>query len=112
MSSLTPYSSQRPRLAPPSLTIRSRAVRGRRRHPDKNITLDIGTPAGRFVHAFAKTIKVSEVVSTTIEVMGLDPNERFDLVHEGEVLDPNRPLVSYHFEDGARLELVATGSGV
>lgn len=79
---------------------------------DQDITLDIGTPAGRFVQEFPKTTKVSDVIAITIEAMSLDPNEQFDLVHEGTVLDRNRPIVSYHFDDGTRLELVATGSGV
>ena len=79
---------------------------------DQYITLDIGTPAGRFVQEFPKTTKVGDVITAAIEAMNLDPNEQFDLVHEGAVLDRNRPVVSYHFGDGTRLELVATGSGV
>jgi hypothetical protein len=79
---------------------------------DHEITLDIATPAGLFVHDFAKTTKVAEVIKTAIEAKGLDASERFDLVYQGNVLPPERPLVSFPLEDGAKLELVATGSGV
>ncbi len=80
---------------------------------DKDTTLDIATPAGAFTQTFPKTTKVSEVIQVAIERMGLDPNEQFDLVHDGQVLQPvERPLVSFGLEDGDQVELVATGSGV
>lgn len=80
---------------------------------DKDITLDIATPAGAFTETFPKTTKIEEVIQVAIARMGLDPNERFDLVHDGQVLQPvERPLVSFGLEDGDQVELVATGSGV
>lgn len=80
---------------------------------DHEITLNIATPKGVYVHDFPKTTKISEVIAMTIDAVGLDAGERFDLVYEGTVLQPTeRPLVSFGLPDGAKLELVATGSGV
>lgn len=80
---------------------------------DKDITLNIATPAGAFTETFPKTTKVEEVVKVAIERMHLNPGEHFDLVHNGQVLQPTeRPLVSFGLKDGDKVELVATGSGV
>ena len=78
-----------------------------------SITLNIATPAGAFTETFPKTTKVEEVIKTAIHRMKLDPHEHFDLVHNGQVLEPvERPLVSFGLKDGDKVELVATGSGV
>ena len=54
-----------------------------------------------------------QVLHDVCSQMQLDPHGRFDLVHEGTVLQPTeRPIVSFGLKDGAKLELVATGSGV
>lgn len=80
---------------------------------DQNITLNIATPKGVYTADFRKTTKIEEVIAATVAAMHLDPNEHFDLVHNGTVLQPiERPLVSFDLTDGANLELVATGSGV
>lgn len=45
--------------------------------------------------------------------MGLAAGDQFDLAYNGEILEPTeRPLVSFRLEDGAELDLVATGSAV
>lgn len=81
--------------------------------PNNDITLNIATPAGPFTETFPKTTKVKKVIEVAITRMGLDPNEQFDLVHNGQVLQPvERPLVSFGLEDGDQVELVATGAGV
>lgn len=81
--------------------------------PPDDITLNIATPAGLFTETFAKTAKVEEVIAAAIAAKNLDPGEPFELSLNGEPLVPvDRPLVSFGLEDGANLELVATGSGV
>lgn len=80
---------------------------------DQDITLDIATPRGPFVGEFPKTTKVAEVINTVVSAVGLTLGEQFELVYNGAVLQPTeRPIVSFGLEDGAKLELVATGSGV
>lgn len=77
------------------------------------ITVDIATPRGVFHGEFPKTAKVEEVISAVITQMGLDGGDAFDLVFNGQVLQPiQRPLVSFGIEGSVKLELVATGSGV
>lgn len=79
----------------------------------KTIELEIATPKGVFRGAFDKTTKVSEVIETVINDMELDGGDSFELAHSGTVLEPKeRPLVSFGIECGAKLELIATGSGV
>lgn len=80
---------------------------------DQDITLNIATPAGAFTETFDKNTKVSEVIALAIQRMNLSPTEQFDLYHSGTQLQPvERPLVSFHLQDGDEVELVATGSGV
>lgn len=82
--------------------------------PNKqDIQLSIATPTGVYDWAGPKTTKVEEVIAQTIQAMGLDGGDKFELVHQGKVLSPvERPLVSFGIETGAKLELVATGTGV
>lgn len=80
---------------------------------DDDLTLGIATPAGLFTGTFRKTTKVKEVIATVVEQMGLAAGDQFDLAYNGEILEPTeRPLVSFRLEDGAELDLVATGSAV
>lgn len=77
------------------------------------VTLQIATPKGVYTESFKKTTKVQDVIRTVIEKMKLDGGDKFDLVHNGAVLQPvERPLVSFGLEGTVKLELVATGSGV
>jgi len=80
--------------------------------PD-DITLEIATPNGIYTTTVPKTTKVSEVIAAAVEDRQLADGDSFDLVHEGEVLQPvERPLVSFGLSGHVQLELVATGSGV
>ena len=77
------------------------------------VKLEIATPKGVFRGAFDKTTKVEEVIKTVVSEMDLDGSDSFELAYNGTVLEPKeRPLVSFGIECGARLELIATGSGV
>lgn len=79
----------------------------------EQITLEVATPSGVFTGSFPKTAKVEDVIEAVVEAQGLADGDAFELVHDGEVLQPaNRPLVSFGLEGTVMLELVATGSGV
>ncbi|MCC6179452.1 MAG: hypothetical protein IT305_29435 [Chloroflexi bacterium] len=80
---------------------------------DPDLTLNIATPAGLYTATFPKTAKVSEVIVAVVEAMSLADGDAFELAWNGEVLQPTtRPLVSFGLEDGAQLDLVATGAAV
>jgi hypothetical protein len=77
------------------------------------IELDIATPRGVYEGRFDKTVKIAEVIATVVAAKGLVAGDRFELVHNGHVLQPaDRPLVSFGLSGKVKLELVATGSGV
>lgn len=79
----------------------------------EQVTLEIATPKGMFTGTFPRTTKVADVISAVVEGMSLDGDDVFELVHDGEILQPvERPLVSFGLEGTVQLELVATGSGV
>ena len=79
----------------------------------KQVTLEIATPNGVFTATFPETTKVSEVIEAVVAEQGLNQDDQFDLVHDGQVLEPvQRPLVSFGLSGTVALELVATGSGV
>ena len=81
-------------------------------HHKEEIILDVATPKGPWTGAFPKTTKVSEVIDTIVNDLGLQ-QETFQLVHNGTPLEPtNRPLVSFGLEGRVKLTLVATGDGV
>jgi hypothetical protein len=74
----------------------------------------IQSPRGRKPFTFEKTSKVSAVIETARTSFGFEPGS-FVLKRErnGETLAPDRPLVSFHIEDGEVLLLVPEmGSGV
>lgn len=80
---------------------------------NQEVTLEIATPNGVFTGTFPATTKVSEVIEAVVSEQGLSAGDQFDLVHQGEVLEPTqRPLVSFGLDGTVALELVATGSGV
>jgi hypothetical protein len=65
--------------------------------------------------SFSKTAKVSEVISTAVEAFGFAPGDRFELAfasNPGEVLQVERPLVSYQVTDGTVFLLTSIGGGV
>ena len=81
-----------------------------------NNTIDvvIQSPRGRKSFTFEKTAKVSEVVEAARVAFGFEAGS-FSLKRErdGDVFAPERPLISYHVEDGEVLLLVPEmGSGV
>ena len=77
-----------------------------------DITLHVSTPAGPFSGTFAKTTKVSEVITAIVEAKELDASDDLKLFNGDEQLAPERPLVSYHLGSEATLSLLASGSGV
>ena len=77
------------------------------------VTLEVATPSGVFTGTFPKTAKVEDVIAAVVEDQQLTEGDSFELVHNGEVLQPvQRPLVSFGLTGMVLLELVATGSGV
>jgi hypothetical protein len=81
--------------------------------PNKAIELQIATPQGPFVGNFELTAKVSEVIDTVRNKLGLPKDASFELWYGDKRLEPEeRPLVSFHLPNPAQLTLVATGSGV
>jgi hypothetical protein len=78
------------------------------------INVVIQSPRGRDSFSFEKTTKVSEVIEKARSKFGFEPGV-FILRREktGETLAPERPLVSFHLEDGEILLLIPEmGSGV
>jgi hypothetical protein len=81
---------------------------------DRTINVVVQSPRGRKPFAFDQTAKVAEVIETARTAFGFEPGS-FSLKRErgGELLAPERPLVSYHIEVGEVLLLVPEmGSGV
>jgi hypothetical protein len=77
------------------------------------VTLEVATPNGVFTGTFPKTTKVEDVIQAVVADRQLVAGDAFELVHDGEVLQPiQRPLVSFGLIGTVQLELVATGSGV
>jgi hypothetical protein len=77
------------------------------------VLLEIATPKGLFEGVFAEKTTISQVIEIVVEDKKLDKKDTFELVHNGQVLQPtDRTLESFGFRHKAKLELVATGSGV
>jgi hypothetical protein len=77
------------------------------------ILLEIATPKGLFEGIFDEKTKVSTVIEIVVDKKGLDKKDTFELVHGEQVLQPtDRTLQSFGLKHKAKLELVATGSGV
>ncbi len=80
----------------------------------QQLKIAIRSPRGTREMVFDKTDKVAQVVEQARLAFGFEPGS-FTLRREstGEVLAPERPLVSYHVESGETLLLVPEmGSGV
>lgn len=78
------------------------------------ITVVVQSPRGSDSFSFEKTAKVSEVIEAARQRFGFEPGA-FVLRRQstGETLAPERPLVSFHIENGETLILVPEmGSGV
>ncbi len=77
------------------------------------IFLEIATPKGLFEGIFHETAKVSAVIEIVVAKKDLSRRDSFELVHGDKVLQPTeRTLESFGLKCKAKLELVATGSGV
>jgi len=77
------------------------------------VFLEIATPKGLFEGAFDRKTRISQVIEIVVDKKDLNKKDTFELVHNGQVLQPvGRTLESFGIEHKAKLELVATGSGV
>jgi aconitase B len=77
------------------------------------ILLEIATPNGLFKGIFAESAKISEVIPIVVEKKKLNDKDTFELFHgETELQPTSRTLESFGLKRKAKLELVATGSGV
>ena len=77
------------------------------------VLLDIATPKGPFEGIFDEKTKISQVIEIVVEKKDLNKKDTIELVHNGQVLQPtDRTLQSFGIKYKAKLELVATGSGV
>ena len=83
------------------------------RMAQEQVTLEVATPNGVFTGTFPKSAKVGEVIDAVVEDRQLADVDSFELVQDGDVLQPEqRTLVSFGLTGTVLLELVATGSGV
>ncbi|RYD73249.1 MAG: hypothetical protein EOP84_21865 [Verrucomicrobiaceae bacterium] len=78
--------------------------------PEKGLRIVVVTPVGEWDTEFDKNDKVSEVIAKTVAHFGLQEGN-YEIRHNGTTLEPSRPLVSLHLEDGAELELVPEQKG-
>jgi hypothetical protein len=77
------------------------------------ILLEVATPKGLFRGIFRENTTVSEVIKVIVDKKELDRKDTFELFHGETQLQPtNRTLESFGLKRKAKLELVATGSGV
>ncbi len=77
------------------------------------VLLDIATPKGPFEGIFTEKTKISQVIEIVVDKKELDKQDTFELVRDGQALQPaDRTLESFGIKHKAKLELVATGSGV
>jgi len=77
------------------------------------ILLEIATPKGLFEGIFDEKTKVSQVIEVVVNKKDLDKKDTFELIHGEQKLEPtDRTLQSFGLKHKAKLELVATGSGV
>ena len=77
------------------------------------ILLDVATPKGIFRGIFRESATVSEVIKVIVDKKDLDRKDTFELFHGETQLQPtDHTLESFGLKRKAKLELVATGSGV
>jgi hypothetical protein len=82
---------------------------------DKELAVSVQSTRGTKSFNFPKTAKISDVISAAVSAFGFAPGDRFELAlatNPGEVLQPERPLVSYHVTDGTVFLLTSIGGGV
>ena len=76
------------------------------------ITLKIATPAGVYENTFADTDTVNEVINIVVKEKKLVEGDAFELVFDDKVLPGDSKLSELGLEDGAVLNLIASGSAV
>ena len=76
------------------------------------ITLKFATPAGFYEGTFAETDTVNEVIAIVVKEKKLVEGDAFELVFDGKVLPGDSKLTELGLEDGAVLDLIASGSAV
>jgi hypothetical protein len=78
------------------------------------ITVTVVTGRGDRSYTFPQSTKVADVIAQAVGDFGFESNGSYVLVRDtgNEELGPERPLVSYHIENGETLTLTAIGSGV
>ena len=76
------------------------------------ITLKIATPAGAYENTFADTDTVNEVINIVVKEKKLVEGDAFELVFDDKVLPGDSKLSELDLEDGAVLDLIASGSAV
>ena len=79
---------------------------------DGKITLKVATPAGIYENTFEETVKVDELIAIIVKAMNLAKGDAFELAFDGEPLASDRPIGSFGLDDGAVLDLIASGSAV
>lgn len=82
---------------------------------DKNtITVTIQSGRGSQEFTFPQQIKVKDAANEAAVALGYPAGGNYVLVRlkTNEELEGQRPLISYHIEDGEILALSETGSGV
>lgn len=80
---------------------------------DQEITLVIESTQGSWESPFPKTAKVSEVIEAVKKHFGFSNEGNYQLkLSNGEVMRPERTLVSYHLKDGDHLTFVDLGAAV
>lgn len=81
--------------------------------PDHELTIVIETTQGNWEATFPKTAKVLEVIEAVKQHFGFSNEGNYQLkLASGEVMKPERPLVSYHLNDGDHLTFVDLGAAV
>lgn len=81
---------------------------------DHNITVTIQSGRGSQTFTFPQQTKVADAARQAAVALGYPADGSYALVRlrDNEELAGQRPLVSYHIQDGEVLALSATGSGV
>lgn len=79
---------------------------------DGKITLKVATPAGLYENTFEDTTKVYELIAIVVKAMNLVDGDAFELAFNGVPLSSDRPIGSFNLDDGAVLDLIASGSAV